>query len=400
MTGFFIRNFETGTPGMGQSKKTVTTDVLIAGAGPSGTACALALAGSGIRPVLIDARNFPRDKVCGDAIPHRAVKVIRELAPELYNRLKQVKTIMPSYGCRVFAPDRKMIDICFSMEGYLSRRIDFDAILLEEVTAMNQTQFYPSEEIIELNRTENGMLTETNNFIFHSQLIIGCDGAHSEVRKKFIGNAIDPAHYSGAVRAYYRNIADTREGMMEIHLLKNLPFGYFWIFPLVNGQANVGLGMLSEKIAERKINLRRTLEQLIEQDEIISGRFRNSEALTEITGFGLPMGSNPETICGERFMLCGDAASLIDPATGEGIGNAMLSGMFAGYQAVRCVRHNDYSVSFIQPYQDKVYQKLGAELRRKYRLQQLIGRRPYLASWAVSLSLRSGWLRRELQKLF
>lgn len=123
---------------------------------------------------------------------------------------------------------------------------------------------------------------------------------------------------------------------MEIHLLKGYMPGYFWIFPLPDNTYNTGFGMVTSAIKEKKINLRKTLLNIIHSDKQIQKRFTNAVALETPIGYGLPTGSRKVPISGERFLLAGDAASLIDPATGEGIGNAMLSGIIAGKHAVMC----------------------------------------------------------------
>ncbi len=374
--------------------------MVIAGAGPAGTACALALRKHNLKVALTDAHSFPRDKVCGDAIPHRAVKTIKQIAPELYKQLKNEPMLMPSSGCRIVSPSGKEIEIRFSLEGYISKRIDFDNLLLKHLLKTGGVDFYAEEKIISIKSSEDKIEAVTNKRTFHSKLIIGCDGAHSEVRKNLLGNSIDPKHYCGAVRGYFQGIENVKRGLMEIHLFKQLPYAYFWIFPLPGGWVNAGLGMLSKKIAEQKVNLRKAMHELISGKSPMASRFKNAVMHGEITGFGLPLGSLRSKLSGNRFMLCGDAGSLIDPATGEGIGNAMLSGMLAAQQAVKCFVKNDFSEKFLSSYDEEVYRRLGKEFQSKYRLQQLIGSKPYLADWAISAAQQFPWLRKQMQKLF
>lgn len=375
-------------------------DVIIAGAGPAGTACALALRKHHLKVALIDAHSFPRDKVCGDAIPYRAVKTIQQIAPELYGQLKNEPVLMPSKGCRIVSPSGKEIEICFRLEGYISKRIEFDNLLLQHLLKTKAVDFYSQEKIESVKSSKEKTEVVTGKRKLSSKLIIGCDGAHSEVRKNLMGNSIDPKHYCGAVRGYFQKIENVKAGMMEIHLLKQLPYAYFWIFPLPGGWANVGLGMLSKKIAEQKINLRMAMHDLISGNSPIASRFKNAILYGEITGFGLPLGSLQSKLSGNRFMLCGDAGSLIDPATGEGIGNAMLSGMLAAQQAVKCFEKNDFSDTFLSSYDKEVYCRLGNEFKSKYRLQQLIGSKPYLADRAISAAQKFPWLKKQMQKLF
>lgn len=378
----------------------VNYDIVIAGAGPAGTACALALKNRNFKVALIEAQTFPRDKICGDAIPNRAVSVIRQIAPELYSQLKNLPVMMPSEGCRIVAPSGKETEIRFQLEGYVSRRLDFDNLLLQHTLSSSQTDFFPAEKVIAANSSSGQAEIVTDKRTFITKLIIGCDGAHSEIRKNLLDKTIDTKHYCGAVRAYFKGIEKMKAGMMEIYLLKELPYAYFWIFPLPEGRANVGLGMLSEKISQMKINLREKIQEIINRHEVISLRFKKAEQEGPVKGFGLPLGSLQGRLSGLRFMLCGDAGSLIDPATGEGIGNAMLSGMIAANRAVSCFEKNDFSVSFLSGYDREVYGRLAKEFRSKYRLQQLIGSKPFIADWAIGAAQKFPWIKNRMQKLF
>jgi flavin-dependent dehydrogenase len=110
--------------------------------------------------------------------------------------------------------------------------------------------------------------------------------------------------------------------------MKSLP-GYFLIFPVPNGQANVGIGMLSKYVSKNQINLKKLMLVVLESPKF-KKRFKNAKLQTKIHGWGLPLGSKKNrSISEERFLLVGDAASVIDPFTGEGIGIAMFTGKWA-----------------------------------------------------------------------
>jgi geranylgeranyl reductase family protein len=376
-------------------------DIIIVGAGPAGTACALALKDAGLKVAVFDKHQFPRDKVCGDAIPSRVPKVLRGIAPEIADEIKAFEKKVNIRGCRVVAPNLKQIDIFFTLDGYISTRVDFDNKMVELMKQFSKTGFYEGNAVADVVITNDHVKIQTNkNILFNAKLVVGCDGAHSIVEKKITSTKMDPKHYTGAVRAYYKNIAGTEDDMMEIHLLKEYPAAYFWIFPLQNKMANVGFGMLSQKISEKKVNLRKSLLDIIMKHPALSKRFQNAEALDEVTGYGLPMGSRRVKISGQRFMLCGDAASLIDPATGEGIGNAMLSGKLAAEQAVKCFEKNNFSANFMKMYDESLFRVIGKELKQKYLIQRTLGERAWLANAAVTFASKNKFVKRWLQKMF
>ncbi|HKR03215.1 MAG TPA: NAD(P)/FAD-dependent oxidoreductase [Bacteroidia bacterium] len=378
-----------------------TFDIIIVGAGPAGTACAIALKDSGLKIAVLEKHKFPRDKVCGDAIPSRVPKVLRSIAPGIADEIKSFDKKITIRGCKVVAPNLNHVDIFFKLDGYISTRLDFDNKMAEVMKKYSAVTFYEADPVNDVTVTEDGVeIKSEKNILLRSKLVIGCDGAHSVIEKKLTATKMDPKHYTGAVRAYYKNIAATGDEMMEIHLLKEYPAAYFWIFPLQNKIANVGFGMLSEKISERKVNLRKSLLDIVNMHPTLSKRFQNAEALDEVTGYGLPMGSRRVKISGQRFMLCGDAASLIDPATGEGIGNAMLSGKLAAEQAIKCFQQNNFSEDFMKMYDEDLFKIIGKELKQKYFIQRTLGERAWLANATVTLASKNKFVKKWLQKMF
>src|SRR5215203_3085493 len=93
-------------------------DIIIAGSGPAGTACALSLKGSGLRTLVIDKSNFPRDKICGDAIPNTVPKALRQLDEAYLEKLRAFPGKYPIKSCLVVAPSGKKVTLDFSLEGY------------------------------------------------------------------------------------------------------------------------------------------------------------------------------------------------------------------------------------------------------------------------------------------
>jgi flavin-dependent dehydrogenase len=222
-------------------------------------------------------------------------------------------------------------------------------------------------------------------------LIIGCDGANSMVKRK-----LDPSTHSDkpgviAVRKYYKQIKGLQEGVNEFHFFKNFP-GYFWIFPLPNGLANVGFG-ISQK-SKIPLNLRETLHKIISTDPDIANRFKDAKSFENTKGFSLPIWTEKKVISGNRFMLCGDAASLIDPLQGHGIDKAMWSGVLAAKQALCSFDSADFSAKKLSGYDQLVYEKVGTELSRNSTIANVIIRFPWIinaAAWLGQYKKLTQW---------
>ncbi len=373
-------------------------DVAIVGAGPAGATCALALKDSGLRFLLLDKAAFPRDKVCGDAIPARCAHVLRALDPRYAVELEAFPRKTGIKSCRIVAPNTHHFDYEFHTGGYCSARIDFDQFLLELALRETELDFEPEMEVREAIREgDEWKLVTRTGAEWRARAIVACDGGQSRLARQLTGREMDPRHHCAAVRAYYQGVANTDPDRMEIHFLDDFLPGYFWIFPLPNDTVNVGFGMLSDQLSEKKLNLRKSFPEILASAGLRE-RFAGATELSGPKGFGLPMGSRKVPLSGKGFLLCGDAAALIEPATGEGIGNAMLSGQLAA----RTLRQIGVAADAAEwkAYDEAVYGKLWTDLRRKYLAQRWLGQRKHLMNWLVRSANRKGPVRWLMRKVF
>jgi geranylgeranyl reductase family protein len=369
----------------------ITTEVAIVGAGPAGTSCALHLAAKGIACVLIDKAIFPRDKICGDAISGNSIYEIEKLGLDFPQLFKQFEQKLPTAGIKFIAPSgrslflkMKKIREGFTHAGYVSKRIDYDYFLFEQAKKNNLIQILEGVHISDTDVQEEGMLLKTKDekTVIRAKMAVGADGAHS-ILAKLTGREMDKTHYSGGLRQYWENVTGFDEGgPIELHFYKKTLPGYFWVFPMQGNRANVGIGIKSDVIAKKRINLKLMMDGLIKEHPLLKERFKNARPLEEPKGFGLPLGSKKISLSGERFILLGDAASLIDPFTGEGIGNAMVSGRIAATHIEQCLLEKRFDAGFNRHYDEAIYKKLSNELNISHQLQKMLGR-PWLFNLLV-----------------
>ncbi|HJM96072.1 MAG TPA: geranylgeranyl reductase, partial [Candidatus Marinimicrobia bacterium] len=136
---------------------------------------------------------------------------------------------------------------------------------------------------------------------------------------------------------------------------------------------------------------KRTLRQMLDEltkTEYFKDRFANASKLEKPVGWNLPLGSIHRKNHGNGFMLLGDAAGLVDPFTGEGIGNAMVSGKYAIQVAAKCRETGDFSKSALTQYDQLLWGEIGSELRTSTKLQSL-ARYRFLLNFVINRGERN-----------
>lgn len=383
------------------------TDVLIVGAGPGGCAAALALQNLGVQHVIVDKATFPRDKICGDAISGKVLDELLKLRPSLVEQMHlDTDHYLPTYGIQFTAPNGKQLDVAFPkrhdehVPGFVAKRMAFDELLASEV--QKHSTLKQGVEILALASTTNGVSVTVRQGdeeeTIQARTLIAADGPNSIVRKYLSVPVFKAQHHSVALRAYCKNVSALHKAdYLELHFMREVLPGYFWIFPLPNGEANVGMGMLTKKVKQRKLNIREIFKATLDKHPEMQKRFADAQ-ISAIKGWTLPLGSNMMTSeATPNVLFVGDAASLVDPFTGEGIGNAMVSGHLAAQHTVEFLQKG--SEHEYKAYYKALRAKLGEELKLSYRLQKLSSK-PWLFNFLVNQAVRSPNLQHMLTNMF
>jgi len=389
------------------------TSVIIIGAGPAGAGTSIYLSQAGIPHIIIEKDTFPRDKVCGDACSGKTAFVLRKANPEwLQEIFRGTEKFTPSRGIVFVAPNGKALDIPYSPNllpgeeapGFTTPRLIFDNFLFEKLDKKYATIFQKSS--IKTMDREKGKVTViftsgADTYEVTAPLIVGADGDKSAVRKKFVNEDASTKAYAVGLRAYYTGVTGMHEkNFIELHFLPELLPGYFWIFPLPNGMTNVGVGILSDQVRKKKINLREQMLSAIKNNPNIRHRFENATLVDKIQGWGLPMCVEQQSISGDNYLLTGDAGALIDPFSGEGIGNALYSGMLAAYAIEKALQEKNYTHAFLkEAYDDVLYKRIGDELKISATLQRLC-RFPWLFNFVVNKAKKSPSLSKTISSMF
>lgn len=383
---------------------------IIIGAGPAGIAAALRLTQLGIEHILIEKSEYPRDKICGDALSGKVLNALKRTFPTIYNQLidSAENIALPTHGISFIAPNGNRTDIPFRKKndqrveppGLIIKRLDFDNLLYSHLDFTFTHWIRAEVADVIINKSEVLVKDSSNQTIAVGSILISAEGARALLAKKFMHYKKEPDHYCAGLRQYFSGVSNLHENnYIELHFIDKIQPGYFWIFPLPNGEVNVGLGMLTAEVSKKKLNLKLVFDQIIKEHPEIAKRFINAKPLETVKGWALPLGSKKRQLSNNRLLLTGDAAALIDPFTGEGIANAVISGIKAAEWAHRAQLANDFSIEFLKAYEIEVYNKLWQELKLSRGLQKVSHIKP-LFNWVVNRANTHSYFKDTLIDMF
>lgn len=393
----------------------INFDVIVVGGGPAGSAAACYAADEGLKVLLLEKDNYPRDKVCGDAVGGKALKHLEELGI-LDTLEKSPHFIFDSVIFSNTREEKVKVEIKDSeATGYVYPRINFDWILFNEARSRVEDK---GGFVIQNFRVNSLLINDNNNNQiigvkgkngtgekkFYAPITIGAGGVNCPVAKTIITEIndeefIEKEHWSSSFREYWKNVENVNydKGAIEFHYVDGVIPGYFWIFPVGKNTCNVGLGITLKDLKNKEMKLKELQKYIIE--EKFSNRFKNAELVKDSgKAWQLPLGSPRKTkiklrrMFGNGCLLIGDAGSLVDPFTGEGIGNALLSAKIA-------VKHfkqnkNEFDLKSGEEYQKEIWNILGKELTNSFKIQNYT-RKKWLINWFIGKAQRKP----ELQKI-
>ena len=352
-------------------------DVVVAGAGPAGSVAALVLARGGARVALVDKAAFPRDKACGDLVGPRGVGLLDELGVTVPDAGQGADLLVvgPS-GHRARLP-------AFRGRTYPGHGVVIPRVILDDAlrTAAIEAGAQPVRARVSgVDRAPGGpvrALITSDGRRLAGDAFIGADGALSPVAR--LTGMLDPdtALWGFAIRAYI----PAEVPLPLLVLLDQAPWriypGYGWLFPGADGQANVGIGV-GLGTQRRQARLGGDLARFAALLRA-SGDLAPAARPGPVTGGWLRMGGTGTPPATGNVLLAGDAAGLINPLQGEGIGPGMVSARLAA----QCLLDDPGHAA--AAYTEAVAATFGRYLPGASALQATLLRRPRTASAAVRL---------------
>ncbi len=372
----------------------IRTPVCIVGAGPAGASLSYFLEKHKIDHILLDKAQFPRDKICGDGLTVDVLNALKRIDPELLQKFAGQSEILPCWGFGFHAANGREVRHDFKNDGfaiapfYTANRISLDNFLVANLPA-SHGRFLPQTRVTDIKRQTKGMLIKIQGAVtgeeeIHCRFIIGAEG-----EKPVVTRYLELPHYRekgklmAGLRIYHEGVQGFHENNhLEFFFDRSLLPGYFWAFPMAANRANSGVGMLSTRVSKEKINLKKRMARLITEHPQVRSMFSRAEALEPPRGWGLPLISSDRVIGGEGYALVGDAAGMIEPFTGKGIGPGMVSARLCAEHIAAKLKNGSTDLS---DYGRHVYRYYKNEMKTGYRLQKSL-RYPWAMNSFIGLA--------------
>jgi geranylgeranyl reductase family protein len=317
-----------------------TADVVVVGAGPAGSTTALHLARAGLRVLLLEKSDFPREKVCGDGLTPRAVRELSLAGVDVdaldWNRNRGLRIHV---GKRSYDLDWPTLSD-FPPLGFTVRRSVFDQFLATAATEAGVTFLTGVNVAAPLIVKERVVgVTTKDGRTFFAPVVVAADGNASRLALAAGCERLESRPIGVAVRTYFQSpMADSDWISSMLELWDGPPgrsrllHGYGWSFPMGDGTCNVGLG-LPDAHRYRDVNLRDLLARWL-AGAPPEWEFTEANQIEPVRSAALPMGINRQPLVKRGLIVVGDAAGLINPFIGEGISYAMESGRIAAEQII------------------------------------------------------------------
>lgn len=306
-------------------------DVVVVGAGPAGSAAAAWAARAGRDVLVIDAATFPRDKACGDGLTPRAVLELERLGlgPWLDEHIRHSGLRMSGFGSAV---EVRWPGPSFPATGSAVPRTELDD-RVRAVAESSGARMLLGAKVVDVERDSSGCVTAVvlgdGQKVACRELIVA-DGARSTLGRVLGRQWHQETVYGVAGRAYLSSPRADEPWIssdLELRSIDGtvLP-GYGWIFPLGNGEVNIGVGALATVKRPAEIALKPLIKHYTALKADEWGFEGEPRAVSSAL---LPMGGAVSGVAGPNWMLIGDAAACVNPLNGEGIDYGMETGRLA-----------------------------------------------------------------------
>jgi geranylgeranyl reductase family protein len=363
-------------------------DLIVVGAGPAGVAASVTAARHGLDVVLVDKARFPRDKCCGDGLTTGALRLLEELGfdPSMTATWQTVDAAW------VRSPSGRVVEFPLPREqgqfAAVVPRAELDAALVDLARSAGVKVCDGHALAAASNLPDRVWLTVDGMDSLEAPYAIGADGMWSTLKK---ATGLATPGYLGewhAFRQYFGGVTGPAGQRLWVWFEPDLLPGYAWSFPLPGGRANVGFGVLRSN--HRVQDMKQLWPELLARPHVRAVLGPGAAPEAPHKAWPIPARIDRAVLGRGRVLLAGDAAAATDTLTGEGIGQALLTGILAAQAAVDAGPHDAPRAQ--ASYAAAVQRELFAD----HRMSALLGRilaRPWGGRAAVRVAGATDWTR-------
>lgn len=365
----------------------MASKVLIIGAGPSGTACAATLHRLGHDVTVVDKAMFPRDKCCGDGLTTNALRILDQLGFDP----GRVPDWQVCSDVVVHSPTGRTIELALPDVGgvfaAIAPRSQFDHALVQHCRDAGIT-IHEGHAFVSLSEMDTSIVVEVEGLeTFDVDFVVAADGMWSPVRKAM---GLSAAGYLGewhAFRQYISNVTGTGATQLHVWFEKDLLPGYAWSFPLPGNRANFGYGILRTSERSTKF-MNDTWRDLLTRPHIREALGADFVPEDRHTAWPIPARIDEATRSSGRVLFVGDAVCATDTLTGEGIGQALETGI----AAAESINSGNSPREVRSHYSRAIDKTLLADHRMSVTLSAILAR-PFFARLVLALVDTNNWTR-------
>jgi len=354
-------------------------EVVVVGAGPAGAMAALHLAKRGHRTLLLDKDTFPRDKVCGDGLIADSVRCLTRAG--LYDVIRS--SSRRSNVGTVYSPSRVSFDV--PGEFLTLKRMHLDALILKRAIEYGAVFCQAKVTGVEVQPNANLFVSlDRTAKPLRARIVFLATGANVEMPSRL--GLVSQQQPSGvALRCYVRSPIELDR--LVVSYDRSITPGYAWIFPLADGEFNIGCGVSYRRGSSPQVNLRDAFRTFLESFPLAAEIVRHAESISPVRGAMLRCGlSGTRPLGPGNTLVLGESIGATFPFTGEGIGKAMETGEIAAEVADEALRSGDFERLRDFP------RRIEHELRPKflgYRIAENWFSRPWLNDFVARRIRRS-----------
>ncbi|MDQ4003123.1 MAG: NAD(P)/FAD-dependent oxidoreductase [Actinomycetota bacterium] len=350
-------------------------DLIVVGAGPGGSATAYHAARTGLSVLLLDRQEFPRDKPCGDGLmPHAAEEISLMGLGEWLDEPHHGKFSGFSIYTQTAFLRHKVPPTLHGPHGYVVPRQETDSRLLMRAKEVG-ADFRGGVRATRLLRTPAGNVTGVEamsngeTLFYEAPLVVAADGVG-----RFAGEGIKAHQNAVARRQYFGNVSGPNKEDLHVFITKDMNehgAGYGWVFYFGDGRANVGAGVSTKTLERTARNLKDFFDRFLEEPELANW-LKDAKPEGPARSWSLKMGMWGAKRHAQGLMTVGDAASMVHPISGEGVGYAIECGRLAAAWAHEARAKGDYSAPTLSGYERQLRHKRAREHLSGYALTNLV----------------------------